>query len=68
LGELELAVGGWAENLPDGRVEDVARGSEAVLGQLERALRAGPPFAVVENVEMSAIPHEDVDLNFFDTR
>ncbi len=61
----ELGVGGWARNLPDGRVEVVASGPPAVLEQLDAALQRGPRMAYVENVDKADIPHHDVDPNVF---
>ena len=65
---MALGLVGWAKNLPDGRVQVVARGASEALARLERALREGPGFSRVDNVEKADIPHEDVDLNFFDIR
>jgi acylphosphatase len=63
-----LALVGWVANLPDGRVEVVAQGSETALGQLEVALRRGPRAAQVEGVDKSASPHEIVRVNSFEIR
>ncbi|HEV2358188.1 MAG TPA: acylphosphatase [bacterium] len=46
-----LGVGGWVRNLPDGRVEVVADGERAVLEALVSAVRAGPPGAVVRDIQ-----------------
>ena len=51
----ELGVGGFARNLPDGRVEVVAEGPEDVLGAFEARLREGPSFASVSALEREAI-------------
>lgn len=51
-----LGLGGYARNLPDGRVEVVVSGPEAALPALERLLRAGPASAQVEQVERSSEP------------
>jgi acylphosphatase len=50
-----IGVAGFARNLPDGSVEVVAEGSEEALSHLETALREGPAFAEVANVERAAI-------------
>ena len=46
-----LTLVGWVENLPDGRVEVIAQGSEAALVELEAALGHGPHGARVDGVE-----------------
>jgi acylphosphatase len=45
-----LGLAGWARNLPDGRVEVLARGLRDQVEVLERWLRQGPPLAHVESV------------------
>ena len=63
-----LKVVGWVSNLPDGRVEVVARGSQDQLAALEGALRLGPGGANVESVEKSDIPHQTVPDKAFGVR
>jgi acylphosphatase len=63
-----LGVVGWTRNLPDGRVEVVARGRSIALDQLDRHLRTGPRFARVDSVEKLDIPHEDVDYKSFQVK
>jgi acylphosphatase len=46
-----LGLRGWARNLPDGRVEVVAEGSEEGVHRLARWCRQGPPAARVSDVE-----------------
>ena len=53
-----LELTGWVRNLPDGRVELVACGEEAKLGELERWLWQGPPHARVERVSVRDVPGE----------
>lgn len=53
---LALGLAGHAVNLPDGRVEVVAEGSEAALAALAAWLRQGPPLARVDAVERTAVP------------
>ncbi len=50
----ELGLTGWVRNLPDGEVEAVAQGEEAILDSFERWLWQGPEFARVTQVETRA--------------
>ena len=50
-----LGLAGYVRNRPDGSVEAVASGETVELERLERALRAGPPAARVERVEVSVL-------------
>ena len=63
-----LQLAGWVTNLPDGRVEVVAKGPAEGLAALEQAIRRGPAGANVESVEKSEIPHESVPDNTFRVR
>jgi len=45
-----LGLSGWARNLPDGRVEVVAAGTDAALSELAAWLWKGPPAARVDGV------------------
>ena len=47
-----IGVGGWVRNRDDGRVEVLASGSNAQLGSLYDKLRAGPPAARIDKVEV----------------
>ncbi len=47
----ELRLGGFVRNLSDGSVELYAEGRRDSLERLLDAVRAGPPSAVVENVD-----------------
>jgi len=49
---LALGAHGWARNLPDGRVEAVAEGSDDAVAGFLAACREGPPAAAVEAVEV----------------
>ena len=51
-----LGLGGYARNLPDGRVEVVVNGPDTALPELERLLQTGPAYAQVEKVERSDQP------------
>ncbi|HEX7325791.1 MAG TPA: acylphosphatase [Rhodanobacteraceae bacterium] len=55
---LRLGVAGYAKNLPDGRVEVVAAGSDDALADLERWLHRGPPAAEVDTVTREALPEQ----------
>lgn len=45
-----LGLAGWVRNLPDGRVEVLARGPHEGLEAFERWLAQGPPRAQVAGV------------------
>jgi acylphosphatase len=64
-----LGLGGYARNLPDGRVEVVASdaGNET-LGRLEQLLREGPAHARVERLERQDDVNEAVSSRSFDIR
>ncbi|WP_027882208.1 acylphosphatase [Meiothermus rufus] len=49
---LELGLAGYAENLPDGRVEVVAEGGKDELEHLIHHLRQGPRGAWVAQVDV----------------
>jgi acylphosphatase len=64
-----LGLGGYARNLPDGRVEVVASGSEAeAIARLEELLRTGPAHAQVEGLERQDDVTETVSSRSFDIR
>lgn len=46
-------VSGWVRNLPDGRVEAVAEGSEDQLQRFVTAMQRGPSFSHVTSCEAS---------------
>ncbi|MBW4560832.1 MAG: acylphosphatase [Mojavia pulchra JT2-VF2] len=48
----QLGLTGWVRNLPDSRVEAVFEGSREVVEEMIRWCHAGPPAAVVKNVEV----------------
>lgn len=64
-----LGIGGYARNLPDGRVEVVAsgEGTEA-MARLEELLRAGPSHAQVDKLERQDDVNETVSSRSFDIR
>lgn len=55
----QLQLRGWAKNLPDGRVEVLALGELAAVGQLGQWLQQGPPRARVDAVEASELDPEN---------
>lgn len=55
-----LGLGGHAINLPDGRVEVIACGTDEALDRLVGWLRQGPPLAVVEQVSSEVIDERSV--------
>jgi acylphosphatase len=63
-----LKLEGYVRNLPDGRVEVVARGEQPALAELERAVVRGPTLARVDRVEKSHLSHEMHLPNPFDVR
>lgn len=50
-----LGLSGWVRNLPDGRVELVACGTELKLKELEQWLWQGPPHAEVKQVTVEEV-------------
>jgi acylphosphatase len=51
-----LGLTGWVRNLPDGRVEAEIEGEKEVVQQLIEAMRKGPRFAQVTDLEMIEQP------------
>ncbi len=47
---VKLKLAGWVRNRGSGDVEVVAQGQPAVLEEMLRQLRTGPPGAYVQNV------------------
>ena len=48
---LELGIAGWVRNLPDGRVEAVAEGSEKSLRLMLERITSGPMKPYIRGVE-----------------
>ena len=63
-----LGLAGFARNLPDGRVEVMAAGTDGTLDRLEQLLRAGPAHAEVERVEREDGVAEALPSGSFDIR
>ena len=47
-----LGITGWVKNLGDGRVEVLAEGERSKVEDLIARLKEGPPFALVEGVDV----------------
>ncbi len=63
-----LGLCGYARNLPDGRVEVLARGAVTEIESLERWLRKGPPLARVDALERETARDDDDFPQPFDVR
>ena len=63
---VRLGLTGWVRNLPDGRVEAVAQGLPEAIEAFEEALKSGPRFARVEDVEKVNDPHDTNTYKSFD--
>jgi acylphosphatase len=63
-----LGIHGWARNLPDGRVEVLAAGSEDAIAGLEAALGSGPPRSQVRQVEKTEVSDEVVISKSFEIK
>lgn len=49
-----IGVKGWVRNMPDGRVEAMACGTEQQLAVFETCLSQGSPMAVVSELKIAA--------------
>lgn len=59
-----VGLRGWARNLPDGRVEVVARGNAEALHHLESWLRKGPQGARVAGLQIMPTQAEHLPDGF----
>jgi acylphosphatase len=50
----KLGITGWVRNCSDGSVEAIVSGTPKAVETIIAWARAGPPAAVVDNVEISA--------------
>jgi acylphosphatase len=50
---LDLGLGGWVRNLPDGRVEAQVEGPRGQIEKLLDLLRTGPPRALVTDLKIN---------------
>ena len=53
-----MGIAGWVRNLPDGRVEVLARVTEEIKPKFLAALRQGPTLSQVDHLSVNA-PSED---------
>jgi len=60
----ELGITGYAVNLPDGRVEVLAYGSETALEELAQRLWIGSSASKVMAVDMEVVTVTDVPTDF----
>jgi len=60
-----MGLCGYARNLPDGRVEVVAEGTEEELGQLHRWCLEGPAEARVTDIQIRKEPARGEFSRFF---
>jgi acylphosphatase len=58
---MSLAVTGWVRNLPDGRVEVLACGTNEQVTQLEAWLQHGPELAEVTDLRREAALWQQYD-------
>jgi len=63
----ELGISGYAENLPDGRVEVLAHGRERAVADFVEWLWQGPPMARVTDVIREDV-EPAVELSGFQVR
>lgn len=63
---IELGLCGWVKNLPDGRVEVAATGTQGQLATLEQYLHAGPRHSQVDSVDNVEISDEMATCKTFD--
>ena len=61
----ELGISGYAKNLPDGRVEVLACGSDNALEKLRQWLRQGPSHAKVDHVHWELVAKENCEEGFY---
>ncbi len=61
---LALGLRGFARNLPDGRVEVLAAGTDAAIDRLAAWLRQGPAMAQVDDLERLPALDEEAGVGF----
>ena len=56
---MPLQLKGWVKNMPDGSVLIRAAGSEAAMTSFREAVRQGPSFGRVDQMEEKALSAEE---------
>ena len=64
---LQLGVGGWVRNLPDGGVEALFEGEKKKVEELVAWCYKGPPGARVMKVDLGWEPYKG-EFRYFDVR
>ncbi len=64
---LQIGVGGWVRNLPDGSVEAVFEGEKKKVEEILGWCHKGPSGARVSNVEIAWEPYKG-EFKHFDVR
>lgn len=57
-----LGLAGWVQNETDGSVSGEAEGPEASLLTFQARLKAGPPFARVDQLDWDRLDWEPLDM------
>ncbi len=60
-----LGIEGYVRNLPDGRVEVLARLNKDSLQQVLEVLKEGSPLSEVENIDIIALDNDDRSYDGF---
>ncbi|MCK5128011.1 MAG: acylphosphatase [candidate division Zixibacteria bacterium] len=53
---INLGITGYARNLPTGQVEIIACGDKGMIDELVEAVRIGPSYSSVSDVQLEEIP------------
>ena len=64
---IALGVKGWVRNVPGGGVEAVLEGDRKTVGELLKAMKAGPTGAIVLGMELSELEargYEDFEIEY----
>ncbi|MEE9441265.1 MAG: acylphosphatase [candidate division Zixibacteria bacterium] len=54
-----LGLTGYAKNLPTGQVEIIAQGEKGMIDELVKAVRVGPGYASVSDVQLEEIQTDE---------